>query len=69
MAYCPACNDEIDVDEFDVERGDELSCPACGSNLVVAGLAPVVLDLAPDLPEDRAAWLQDDDEEEAKPFH
>ena len=69
MAYCPACNDGIDVDEFDVDRGDELSCPACGSNLVVAGLAPVALDLAPDVPEHRAVWMEDDDEEEAKPFH
>lgn len=68
MACCPACGAEIDVDEFDVDRGDELSCPECGSNLVVTRIAPVALEFAPDASEDPAAWRQDDDEE-AKPFH
>ena len=61
MAQCPACDTEIDVDES--------SCPECGSNLVVAGIAPVTLDSAPDGPEDPAGWPQEDDEEQAKPFH
>ena len=47
MATCPECDVTIDVDEFDVDRGDELSCPECGSNLEVSALAPVEL-LKPD---------------------
>jgi len=43
MAICPECDATIDVDEFDAERGDELSCPECGSNLVASALAPVEL--------------------------
>jgi len=43
MAICPECDATIDVDEFDVDRGDELSCPECGSNLVTSALAPVEL--------------------------
>ena len=54
MATCPECDAEIEVDEFDVDKGDQLSCPECGSNLEVVALAPLELDLAPD----------DDDEEE-----
>ena len=46
MATCAECDVEFDVDEFDVDRGDELSCPECGANLEVVGLAPVALDLA-----------------------
>ena len=46
MATCADCDVEFDVDEFDVDRGDELSCPECGANLEVVGLAPVELDLA-----------------------
>ena len=69
MAQCPACDAEIDVDEFDIDRDDEMSCPECGSNLVVTAIAPVTLDSAPDGPEDPAAWSQEDDEEQAKPFH
>ena len=48
MATCPECDAEIEVDEFDVDKGDQLSCPECGSNLEVVGLSPVELDLAPD---------------------
>jgi alpha-aminoadipate carrier protein LysW len=54
MATCPECDAEIEVDEFDVDKGDHLSCPECGSNLEVTGLSPIELDLAPD----------DDDEED-----
>ena len=48
MATCPDCDAEIDVDEFDVDRGDELSCPECGSNLEVVGVSPVELEPASD---------------------
>ncbi len=48
MAACPACDFEIDVDEFDVERGDELSCSECGANLEVSRVRPVELTLAGD---------------------
>ncbi|MCE2513892.1 MAG: hypothetical protein J4F37_02555 [Acidobacteria bacterium] len=52
MAACPACDVEIDVDEFDVEQGDELSCTECGANLVVAAVLPVELMLAGEDEED-----------------
>ena len=59
MATCPECDAEIEVDEFDVDKGDELSCPECGSNLEVTGLSPLELELAPD--------EEDDDEDEVDP--
>ena len=43
MSLCPICDTEVDVDEFDVDRDDELSCPECGANLIVAALSPVEL--------------------------
>ncbi len=58
MATCPECDAEMEVDEFDVDKGDQLSCPECGSNLEVVGLSPVELDLAQDEDDD------DDDVEE-----
>ena len=67
MATCPECDAEIEVDEFDVDKGDQLSCPECGSNLEVTGLSPIELDLAPDEDEeddDQPAAADDDDEEE-----
>ena len=72
MAICPECDAEIEVDEFDVDKGDQLSCPECGSNLEVTGLSPIELDIAPEddeedddeLEEDDEEDLEDDDEEE-----
>jgi len=60
MATCPECDGEIEVDEFDVDKGDQLSCPECGSNLEVVGLSPIELDLAADDDEDE----EDEEDEE-----
>ena len=57
MANCPECDAEIEVDEFDVDKGDQLSCPECGTSLEVTGVSPIELDLAPDDDE------EDDDED------
>ena len=57
MATCPECEfDEIDTTEH--EEGDELSCPECGKNLVLAG--PDEVQIADDEDDD----LDDDDDEE-----
>ena len=48
MAICSGCDTEIDVDEFDVDLGDQLSCPECGALLLVTGLLPLKIDLEGD---------------------
>ena len=45
-AICPECDSPIDVDEYDVDIGDELTCTECGSLLRVAVDSPVELELA-----------------------
>jgi alpha-aminoadipate carrier protein LysW len=47
MPLCAACEAEIEIDEFDVDKGAVISCPECGVDLEVVGLAPLELDLAP----------------------
>jgi alpha-aminoadipate carrier protein LysW len=70
MATCPECDADIDIDEFDVERGDVVSCPECGSNLAVAGVSPLELELVADDDEEADEFdededdLEEDDEEE-----
>ena len=59
MATCPECDAEIEVDEFDVDKGDRLSCRECGSNLEVTSLSPLELQLAPD-DDDEDDDLDDD---------
>jgi alpha-aminoadipate carrier protein LysW len=64
MATCPECDAEIEVDEFDVDKGDRLSCPECGSNLEVIGLSPLQLDLVLDDDDDEDDEIDEDVEDE-----
>ena len=58
-ANCPECDSLIDIDEMDVDIGDELSCSECGALIRVASDSPLELELADDEDED-----EDDDEED-----
>ena len=60
-ANCPECDSPIDVDEMDVDIGDELSCSECGALIRVASDAPLELELADDEDEDEDDY---EDEEE-----
>jgi len=57
-AICPECDSPIDVDEFDVDIGDELTCSECGSLLRVANDSPLEFDIA-----DEEDDLDDEEEE------
>jgi lysine biosynthesis protein LysW len=69
-ATCPECDSEIDLDEMDVDVGDELSCSECGALIRVASDAPLELELADDDEdededdEDEDLDEDEDDEEE-----
>lgn len=64
VAVCVECEADIDVDEFDVDRDDVLSCPDCGANLRVVALAPVVLTRnAESEPADEASEDDGDEDE------
>ena len=65
MATCPECDADIEVDEFDVDKGDQISCPDCGSSLEVIALSPIELELA-DEEEDE---LDDETDEEDDEDH
>jgi alpha-aminoadipate carrier protein LysW len=58
-AICPECDSPIDVDEYDVDIGDELTCSECGSLLRVSSDAPLEFEIA-DEDDDL-----DDEEEDA----
>ncbi len=61
MATCPECDAEIEIDEFDVDKGDLISCPECGSNLEVTTTSPVELEAVDEDDDD-----EDDDDDEVK---
>ena len=62
MATCPECDAEVEVDEADIDLGDEVSCPECGQTLVISNTDPLELDFAPD--DDEEEEDEDDDEVE-----
>ena len=57
-AICPECDSPIDVDAYDVDIGDELTCSECGSLLRVSSDAPLEFEIA-----DEDDDLDDEDEE------
>lgn len=64
-AICPECDSPVDVDEYDVDIGDELTCSECGAFLRVSSDSPVELELADeddDLDDEKEE--KDDGEEE-----
>ena len=61
---CPECDSEIDIDEMDVDIGDELSCSECGALVRVASDSPLELELADDEDEDEDDLDDEEDEEE-----
>lgn len=61
---CPECDSDIDIDEMDVDIGDELSCSECGTLLRVASDSPIELESADD-EDDDDDFDDDEDEEDA----
>ena len=62
MATCPECDADIEVDEFDVDIGDELTCAECGSLLRVASDSPLEFELADE--EDELDEEEDEEKDE-----
>jgi alpha-aminoadipate carrier protein LysW len=67
-AICPECDSPIDVDEFDVDIGDELTCSECGSLLRVASDSPLEFEIADeedDIDDEEEVVVKDADAEDA----
>ena len=62
MATCPECDADLDVDEYDVDKGDLLSCPECGTNLEVVSVSPLELEAAQEDDDEDDDDLDDDDD-------
>lgn len=62
-AICPECDSDIDIDEADVDVGDELTCSECGSLLRIVNDSPIEFEVADedDLDDDEEDDDDDDD--------
>jgi alpha-aminoadipate carrier protein LysW len=62
MATCPNCEAlDLEVDEYELEEGDNVTCPDCGASLVVASIVPLELEL---VSEDEDEDDEDDDDDD-----
>jgi alpha-aminoadipate/glutamate carrier protein LysW len=67
MASCPMCDAVIDVDEDELDEGDEFTCEECGAELTVSGKDPLEIQPMSDDDEDEDEDdddLEDEDEDE-----
>jgi uncharacterized Zn finger protein (UPF0148 family) len=65
MATCPSCEaPDLEVDEYELEEGEIITCPECGTSLEVTGLAPVEFDVISDDDDEDDDEEEDDDEDE-----
>lgn len=68
MVSCPLCDAAIDVEEEELDEGDQLTCEECGATLNVASVDPLELESAEDEEEeddeDDADFDEDEEEEE-----
>jgi alpha-aminoadipate carrier protein LysW len=61
MVLCPECESNLDVEEDDVDEGEVISCPECGTDFEVVTVSPLELKAV-----DEEKYEEDDDEEEAE---
>jgi hypothetical protein len=63
-AICPECDSDIDIDEADVDIGDELTCSECGSLLRIVNDSPIEFEVADDDDLDDDEEDEDDEDED-----
>ncbi len=64
MAYCPECETDLDLEEDEVDEGEVVSCPECGSDFEVITVNPIELkpvDEEEDALEEEEAESEDGD--------
>ena len=68
MPACPECDAMIDIDDDEIEEGQTIECPQCGSELEVVSTDPVELDILSrgedEEEEDKDENVDIDDEED-----
>jgi len=69
MVTCPMCDAVLDVEEDELDEGDELTCEECGDTITVKSTDPLELKSADDEDdededEDFNEDYEDEDEEE-----
>jgi alpha-aminoadipate carrier protein LysW len=58
MVYCPECESNLDIEEDEVDEGEIVSCPECGTDFEVVTVSPLELKTV-----EEAEYEEDEEEE------
>ena len=69
MVNCPVCDAVMDVEEDELDEGDEFTCDECGAEVAVVSTEPLEIEPLSDVDdededEDEDEDLDEDEEEE-----
>jgi lysine biosynthesis protein LysW len=64
MVNCPVCDGVLDIEEDELDEGDEFTCDECGAELSVSGTDPLEIEAAADADDDEDDDDLDEDEED-----
>jgi alpha-aminoadipate carrier protein LysW len=64
MVTCPECEAALDVEEEELDEGDQLTCEECGVTLTVASVDPIELEADDEDEEEDEDFDYDDDEDD-----
>ncbi|HEY3974014.1 MAG TPA: hypothetical protein VGM18_13490 [Candidatus Sulfotelmatobacter sp.] len=57
MVLCPECETNLDIEEDDVDEGEVISCPECGTDFEVITASPLELKAV------EAGYVEEEEEE------
>lgn len=60
MVLCPECDTKLDLEEDDVEEGEVISCPECGTDFEIITVSPLELKAVEE------GYVEEEEEEEAE---
>ena len=63
MIICPECEGDLDIEEDEVDEGEVVSCPECGTDFEVVGVEPLELTRVEDEDEDEEDEEKEEEEE------
>jgi alpha-aminoadipate carrier protein LysW len=64
MVICPECESDLGFEEDEVDEGEVVSCPECGTDFEVVAIEPLQLSRVEDEVIDDAEEVTDEEEDE-----
>ncbi len=64
MVSCPECEAKLDFEEDEVDQGEIVSCPDCGTDYEVVGVEPLQLAKVAEEEEDDDAHEEEEESED-----